>query len=137
MNNKLKYRMLKLKFLKARTIDKNVKCTIRKNGALGFTIPAIQKLQLDEKKHIQIAINEIDTNDTSLYMVVTETPEDGAFPVKKVGDYCHINTRALFDDLAIDYGKGKTIVYDILDFEYENQPMYKLLRREITKRDKK
>lgn len=127
---------MKLKFITAQDFDKNVKCSIHKNGKLGFSTGAIGKLQLNTKKSISFAINEEDETDGNLYAVVEESVIESAFKVNRAGNYFYLSTKAFFDSLGVDY-KESRIIYDIVDFEYEGAKMYKFLKREITKSKKK
>jgi hypothetical protein len=127
---------MKLKFIKSEDIDKNVKCAIHTTGKLGFSSNAIDKLSLNTDKTVSIAINEEDKDDENLYVIVNEKTQESAFKLSKAGDYFYINTKALFDSLGIDY-RNEKIIYDIVDFEYEGQKMYKLIKRVIKKKERK
>jgi hypothetical protein len=126
--------MIKLSFIKPNTLEKNCKATIHKSGKLGFTDNAIKKLKLDSAKGVMIAQNESDPTDTSFYLQVLTEEHPDAFKVSKAGAYYYINTKALFDKLKLDY-LNKTYAYDIKDFDYEGQKMYKLVKREDKKDD--
>lgn len=121
---------MKLKFIKAQEIDKNVKCAIHKTGKLGFSSSAIEKLNLTTDKGVMIAINEDDKEDENLYLFINEEVNADTFRISKAGDYFYINTKALFDSLGVDY-RNKKIIYDIVDFENEGRKMYKLIKREV------
>lgn len=127
-------RIMKLKFIKAQDIDRNVKCAIHKTGKLGFSSAAIDKLDISAGKGVMIAVNEDDENDKNLYMLVTSQQNEDVFKVGKAGDYFYVNTKALFDTLGIDY-RNKKIIYDIVDFENEGTKMYKLIRREVKQKE--
>lgn len=124
--------MIKLNFIKPDSLDKNCKATIHKSGKLGFTDNAIKKLKLEAAKGLMIAQNESDPNDTSFYLMVMTEANPDAFKVSKAGAYYYVNTKALFDKLKMDY-QTKNFVYDIKDFDYEGQKMYKLIKREEKK----
>jgi len=126
---------MKLTFIKAQEIDKNVKCAIHKTGKLGFSSAAISKLQLTTDKSVRIALNEEDETDDNLYMDIIEEENDNSFKISKAGEYYYVNTKALFDSLQIDY-RNKRIIYDIIDFEYEGMKMYKLIKREVAQKQK-
>ncbi|GAB1405148.1 hypothetical protein MASR1M74_23270 [Lentimicrobium sp.] len=127
---------MKLKFIKSEDIDKNVKCAIHKTGKLGFSSNAIEKLSLNTDKTVSIAINEEDEEDENLYIVINESTQEGAFKVSKAGEYFYLNTKAFFDSFGIDY-RNEKIIYDIVDFEYEGQKLYKLIKRVIKKKERK
>lgn len=121
---------MKLKFINAGEIDKNVKCAVHKTGKLGFSSTAIDKLKLATDKTINIAINEDDKGDENLYVVVNEKGDNNGFKISKAGAYYYINTKALFDTIGVDY-RTKKIIYDIVDFEFEGSKMFKLIKREV------
>lgn len=125
--------MIKLSFIKPDSLEKNCKATIHKSGKLGFTENAIKKLQLESSKGVMIAQNESDSSDTSLYLAVVEGSAPDSFKVSKAGAYYYINTKALFDKLNMDY-QNETFTFDIKDFEYEGQKMFKLIKRETGKK---
>lgn len=121
---------MKLKFIKAQEIDRNVKCAVHKTGKLGFSSSAIEKLNLTTDKGVMIAVNEDDERDENLYMLITETANEDSFRISKAGEYYYVNTKALFDTIGVDY-RSKKIIYDIVDFDNEGTKMYKLLKREV------
>ena len=121
---------MKLNFIKAKDIDRNAKATIHISGKLGFSSDAARKLDLAGKtKGILIAMNE-DKNDENLYIKTVEQITEDAFPIVKAGEYYYVNAKAFFDTYDIDY-RNKKIAYDILNFTYENEPIYKFLKREL------
>ena len=121
---------MKLKFIKAQEIDKNVKCAIHKTGKLGFSSSAIEKLNLTTEKGVMIAVNEDDEQDENLYLLINDDVNADTFRISKAGEYYYINTKALFDSLGVDY-RNKRIIYDIVDFENDGTKMYKLIKREV------
>jgi len=127
---------MKLKFIKAQEIDKNVKATIHSNGKLGFSSEAARKLSLiGDTKAVLIGLNE-DEEDGNIYIkTLTEKSED-AFNIIKAGDYFYVNTKAFFDSYNIDY-KNSRIIYDIVDFTYEGESLFKFIKREVKKKKKK
>lgn len=124
---------MKLKFITPDGLDKNLKATAHKSGKLGFTSEAAEKMALTASKSASIAINEDDTSDSSLYVIINESILEGAFKINKAGQYYYINTKALFDTLKIDY-KNDWIVYDITKETIDNQLVYKFKRRLKDKR---
>ena len=120
---------MKINFFKADEIDRNIKCSIHKSGKLGFSSTAIDKLGLSTGKSVMIGVNEEDSEDDNLYMSVEDGVKEEAFKISRAGEYYYANTKALFDKIGIDY-RAKTIIYDIVDFEYEGVKMYKLIKRE-------
>ena len=121
---------MRLKFIKAQEIDRNVKCAIHKTGKLGFSSSAIEKLNLTTEKGVMIAVNDDDEQDENLYLLINDDLNDDTFRISKAGEYYYINTKALFDSLGVDY-RNKRIIYDIVDFENDGTKMYKLIKREL------
>lgn len=126
---------MKLKFIKISETERNVKATVHTTGKLGFSSDAIKTLGIDVNKSIAFAQNEDDTTDKNLYAIIHEGIQEGALKISKAGEYYYVNTKNLFDTIGIDY-KSARIIFDIVKTEYEGQPILKLLRREIKKKEK-
>jgi len=127
---------MKLKFITPDGLDKNLKATAHKSGKLGFTMDAAEKLKLNAEKSVSVAVNEDDSSDTNLYVVINETVKEGAFKINKAGQYYYVNTKALFDTLKIDY-KNDWVVYDISKETIDGQLIYRFKRRERDKKSEK
>jgi len=125
---------MKISFIKPKHIASNVKCTIHRSGKLGFSKAAIKELNVDETTFVKIGMNEEDTNDKNLYMLILKEKDDDAFKVNKAGRYYYLNTKYLFEDLMEDY-RTKKIIYDIQKIEYEGDIIYKLNRRELNRKN--
>ena len=125
---------MKIKFIKASELDKNLKATIHKSGKFGFTIEAAGKLGLNETKSISIGVNEDDLEDANLYVAVNNGVEKDAFKVNKAGGYYYVNTKLLFDNLKIDYA-NKSIMFDIVEEKIDDAIIYVFKRREIMKKE--
>jgi hypothetical protein len=126
---------MKLKFIKAQEIDRNVKATIHTSGKLGFTSEAAKKMKLDENRSAAFAIDEENPDEGNLFVQVNKEVVEDSFRVSKAGDYYYINTRALFDTLGVDY-RSVRVMYDIVEVEYEGNRIFKMLKREGKKREK-
>lgn len=126
--------LMKLKFLTPDSLDKNLKATAHKTGKLGFTVDAANKLELSIEKSASIAINEDDHLDRSLYVVIHPIKQENAYKISKAGEYYYINTKALFDNLKVDY-VNDWVVYDISIETIDNQKIYKFKRREKIKKE--
>lgn len=124
---------MKLKFFNPDDLDKNLKATVHKTGKLGFTVEAAKKMELSKEKSAGIGINDEDSSDNSLYVVIYPEKKEGAFSISKAGAYYYINTKALFDSLRIDYVKDN-VVYDISKTDIEGQVVFKFKRREKHKK---
>jgi hypothetical protein len=119
---------MKLKFIDLSTLDRNLKATIHSSGKIGFTKNAADKLNLGESKSARIAVNDEDSKDTNLYVVISDDGVEGAFKIAKAGEYFYINTKALFDSMEMDYTKYN-YVYDIVKMNIEGQGVWKFKRR--------
>lgn len=122
---------MKLKWIDASKLDKNMKATVHKTGKLGFTREAAEKLELEGSDSLSIAVNEDDKSDHDLYVRVNLIDEDGAFKVSKAGEYFYINTKAFFDEQRIPYAK-ENVVYDILKETIDGVELYRFRRRQVS-----
>lgn len=119
---------MELDFFNADEIQGNAKCTIHKSGKLGFSMDAIEMLEITEKKVIKIAKGP-DYDDTgNLYIDVCDKEEGGAFSISKAGNYFYLNTKNLFNKLGLNYRKEK-IIFDIVDHVIKGKTYYKLVKR--------
>ena len=126
---------MELKFINAESFDTNLKCSIHKNGKLGFSSSAINKLKIDNNKSVKFAQNEDEDENGNLYVVIQDSITDDAFKINKAGDYYYMNTKAMFDELSYDY-RNKTIIFDIVKTEIKHNELsvYKLIKREVKSR---
>jgi len=106
-----------------------IKATIHRSGKLGFSQAAINKLEVNEKTYVKLAINESDVKDTNLYLKVVNELDSESLKVNKAGNYFYLSTRDFFNEYGMDYRKMK-IIYDIVEIEYEGERLFKLIRRE-------
>lgn len=126
---------MKLEIISASSFDSNVKCSIHKNGKLGFSSTACTRLGIDIGKSVLFAKDTEDTKEENLYIVVQDTLTSTGFRLNKAGKYYYLNTKALFDELGIDYRK-RSIVFDIVstDILHEDKKVFKLIKREVGSR---
>jgi len=129
---------MKLEFISASSFESNVKCSIHKNGKLGFSSSACTKLKIEAGKSVLFAKNSEDVKEENLYIVVQDSNEVDGFRLNKAGNYFYLNTKALFDELGIDY-RSKSIVYDVVntDMMHEDNKVFKLIKREVGSRKEK
>lgn len=126
---------MKLKFIKTDNERGIAKATIQKTGRLGFSMEAIKKLQLRVGKSVSIAIDEEELSNKNIYIRINNELEEGAFILNKAGDYYYLNTKYFFDSLGINFrNKSKTYIYDIVDFEFKDEKLFKLIMREVKRR---
>lgn len=126
---------MEIEFFNADELDRNLKCSIHKTGKLGFSGSAIEKLEISANKTISIGKGKDEELDV-LYIKINEGEEKGAFNVSKAGDYYYLNTKVLFDKLGIDY-RRKRIIYDIVEIDNGDGKLYKLIKREISRKETK
>ena len=129
--------IMKLNFIKASEFAPNIKCSIHRNGKLGFSRSAIEFLKLNSNKSLMFAINEEDDNE-NLYFIIRDEIVEDAFRVNKAGSYLYLNTKSMFDKYNYDY-RTTNIMFDIVktDEIIEGNEVYKLIRREGKSREKK
>lgn len=126
---------MKIKFFNPNDLDRNIKATVHKTGKIGFTVDAAKKLSLSVDCSLSIGMNEDDTEDSNLYVMLHNTIETGAFKVSKAGGYYYVNTKVLFDTLKIDY-INSAIIYDITEEDIEGYKVYKFNKRNKLSKDK-
>ena len=126
---------MKINFWKPITSTEGAKATIHKSGKLGFSRSAQEKMQINDNTYFKIGTSE-NSRDENLYLVKAQREDENSIKASKAGDYYYLNTRVLFDELNIDY-KRKKIIYDIIEVDYENIVVYKLIKREIERKKSK
>jgi hypothetical protein len=126
---------LELDFFNASEFETRLKCTIQKTGKLGFNESAIKKLHLNENKSIKFGKSKDIQDVESLYMVILDGVESEAFKVNKAGTYYYLNTKGLFDKLGYDYSV-KTIMFDIIEVANGVSAIYKLIKREVPRKQR-
>ena len=109
--------------------NSTIRCAIRCNGKLTFSLEAIWKLNLRNKRFIGIGKDEKDTQKNHFYMYVYEKYHENAFVINWSGEYCYLNTKELFDQF--DYGySSKYLYFNIIEAESSNEDkLYKLIGR--------
>lgn len=127
---------MKIKYYKPKAITGKVKCTIHQNGKMGFSRQAIKKMDLETNRYAKIGFNEEDENDKALYLKIQGHQDVDTYKINKAGEYFYLNTKYLFDDLNIDYVRKK-IIYDIQEIETEEDVVYRLDKRELTRKKPK
>lgn len=124
---------MKIVFFKPKASIGKMKCTIHRNGKLGFSRGAIDKLGITLEKYAKLGFNEEDKTDKSFYLVIQEYSDDDTFKINKAGAYYYLNTSNLFDELNLDYLRKK-IIYDIQEIREDDINLYKLKKREIIRK---
>jgi len=127
---------MEIKFWKPTVSSGQVKATVHQSGNLGFSSLAIQKLKLNENSYVKIGTNSKNPKDNNLYMVITNKEDENALKVNKAGNYYYLNTRSFFNEIGVDYVKKK-IIYDIVELDIDGNIIYKFIRRELVRKNKK
>lgn len=127
---------MKIRYYKPKAITGKIKCTIHRNGKMGFSRQAIKKLGLDINRYAKIGFNEEDENDRALYLKIQGHQDEDTYKINKAGEYYYLNTKYIFDDLNIDYVRKK-IIYDIQEVEIDEEVVYKLNKRELARKKSK
>jgi hypothetical protein len=125
--------MENIRFFAPKNAAGKVKCTIHRNGKLGFSSAAAKDLKVSNLSFAKFG-QKSDAADTSLYMLITEEFDQECFKINKAGTYYYINTKALFDDMKIDYA-GSKIIFDLFLMP-GNEHIYKMIKREIKRKSK-
>ncbi len=79
-------------------------------------------------------MNEENEADPSLYIVIYPHKQEGAFTISKAGKYYYINTKALFDNLRVDY-INEYVAFNISEQSIDNQRIFRFERRERIEKD--
>jgi len=123
---------MNLTFLKTTELNVKLKCTIQASGKLGFTETTATALKFDQQeRYIRFAQDTDDNN--QLYMVFVSNDADGAFKVRKSGNYYYIATQALFESLGYQF-KDVNYIFDLIRMpnldEAAQGEVYKMRQRE-------
>ncbi|MGD8305320.1 MAG: hypothetical protein PVF17_01580 [Ignavibacteria bacterium] len=124
---------MKLNYWKPAMASGKVKLTVHKNGNMGFSNPAVAKMQIDETSYMKIATNAEDPRDNNLYLILSVENDENSLKVNKAGNYYYLNTKSFFNEKNIDY-KKKKLIYDVVEINYEGSTIYKLIKREIERK---
>ena len=99
-------------FIRTSELNVRLRCSIQATGKLGFTDTTATALKLNSRSVFVKFAQDTDDNN-QLYMVFVSDNSDGAFDVKKSGNYYYIPTQALFE--AIGYKKKKkNYIFDLV-----------------------
>lgn len=126
---------MEINFWKPTTSLGVVKATIHQSGKLGFSQPAIDKLNLTQNTYLMIGTNKENRKDNNIYLAVSKESNELAIKVNKAGNYYYLNTKDFFNEIGVDY-KSKSVIYDIVDISSSNEKMYKLVPREKDRKKK-
>ena len=100
---------MEIDFFKASELESNVKCTIHRNGRLGFNGNSIKFLKISEFKYVRIGKGIDYAEDGTLYMQLVSDKNLDGFSLSLAGGYYYANTRMLFEKLGFDFINLKII----------------------------
>jgi len=124
-------------FFKPKEISGTAKVTIHKTGKFGFSKSASKLLELEKNRFCKIGKKSDGENVEVLFMVICKESDEYTYNISKAGDYYYIKAKQLLIDLDIDYtNTNKTIIYDIIKKEENNNVFFKLVQRILQKRKK-
>lgn len=120
--------------ISAKEFNAKLKCTIHSSGKLGFTEAAANHMRITNQSYIQFA-QDNDEKDI-LYLIHHKSENADSFKAIKAGTYFYLNTKAMFDSLGLDY-KKHTIIFDMTDLKEDSVEIYKLIKRQKPRKNKK
>lgn len=112
-----------------------LKATIQRTGRLGFSDATAKALDLANVKAVQFAG---DNEDPEVMYLINNTSEEDekSFRVYKSGQYYHVNTRALFSELGVDY-ENFSVIFDLTrDKTFEDMEVYRMKKRILPRKNK-
>lgn len=124
---------MKFKFLKALIGKGVIKCTLNKDGRMGFSSSAVKKLSLPQFKFAKIALDEDKKRSTDLYLFLTNEEDGDTMKIYSAVGYYNLRTKRIFDDLKFDY-RNKKYIFDIREMEFEGKNIYKLEKRVLQRK---
>ena len=99
-----------LNIISAKQFATKLKVTIQSSGRLGFTDDTAKSLDLSLGKYAKFAQ---DDEKGILYLVVLDSADEDAFPIRESGGYFYVPTKQMFDMLVYNYEK-KNIMFDLI-----------------------
>ncbi|HJY64537.1 MAG TPA: hypothetical protein VJ455_10310 [Ignavibacteria bacterium] len=116
---------MKLKFLEPSREKGVIKCTVNKDGRLGFSSAAVERLKLKKFKYAKIAIDEELKSELALYLLLTNIEDNMAMRITVGGGYYNIRAKKIFENLKLNF-KEKKYIFDIKALENDEENLYKL-----------
>ena len=83
-----------LNIISAKQFATKLKVTIQSSGRLGFTDDTAKSLDLSLGKYAKFAQ---DDEKGILYLVVLDSADEDAFPIRESGGYFYVPTKQMFD----------------------------------------
>ena len=119
-----------LELLDGERLSKTAKATVQATGRLNFAPETASMMNITADSTIVL----FKAGERDLGAIVKPGEDRRGFKVKKTGPYFYIQLKNYLDENSIDYRGSTTIMYDItkLSETYEDLPLFKMIRREIT-----
>lgn len=127
--------MIKLGFYEPYGRYGPIKCTVQKDGKLGFSSSACSRMDLDNQRYFRVGFNAENPQDAALYLVPAEEGDDKAFKIGKAGQYYYLRVREILDQRGFQYETGD-LEFDIKEVQEKTILYYRLTPRE-SKRKKR
>lgn len=103
---------MRFSFINIAELSIKLRCSVQVTGKLGFTDTTASALRLNRPDVYVMFAQDTDDNN-QLYMVFISEYKDGAFDIKKSGNYYYLPTGALFESLGYNY-KKKNYIFDLV-----------------------
>jgi hypothetical protein len=122
---------MKLKFIPPPKVVPTFNANVHSTGKIGFTIAGAKHFGLTTSKSLQLAVNEDDATDDSIYGVLLDTvDETQGYRIMKAGEYHSVSAKAFFDAINIDYVK-KRPSFVVTDLDVNGMKVMKFTKKEI------
>ena len=80
---------------------------------------------------MQLAVNEDDEADDSIYGVLTDSiDETNGYKIMKAGQYHNVNAKAFLDAISADYSKGR-LSFTVTELDVDGTKVMKFSRRNV------
>jgi len=113
------------------------KLTVQKTGKLGLSKKAAELLEVTKYSYCIFLRNTSNNIEEDIYMETLEENTKYSLPIKKNGDYYHINGKSLLNEIGIDYTDANTtIIFDLIPIKDEGlgqRSVYKLMKRVLNR----
>ena len=122
---------MKLKFIPPPKLAPSFTTNVHSTGKIGFTIAGAKHFGLTTSKSMQLAVNEDDEADDSIYGVLTDSiDETNGYKIMKAGQYHNVNAKAFLDAISADYSKGR-LSFTVTELDVDGTKVMKFSRRNV------
>ena len=124
-------KIMKLKFIPPPKVTPTFVANVHSTGKIGFTIAGAKHFGISTSKIVQLAVNEDDVNDDSIYGILVDNQEGvEGYKVMKGGEYHSVVAKGFFDTIKLDY-TTKPVSYVVTDVEVQGTKVMKFSRRNV------